>query len=628
MADPAGQQSPVQPLPPPPPPPPGWRPPPSPAPKPVQPVQPVRAGKLHRRRRTLLRLVGLAVLVLAVGGAWVVVRGLEARSRLTAAQGQLPALRSAIVHGDQAAARRMLTQLSADTGRARSLTTDPVWRAYEKLPFLGSSMRATRGLTVAADELSRGVLPPLLTAGGALDPASLRTAGASIQLAPFSAAKPSLDRAVVAGKAVQAEVEALPSSGLLRQVSAARSSLFGQLKSLVSTTETAATAADLVPSMLGADGPRTYFLAFQNNAEARGTGGLMGAFGLAVADHGRITVTRTGSDAELAQFAKPVVSLGPEYDSLYAGFGAATDLRESNMSPHFPDAAQIWSVMWQKQSHQHVDGVLALDPVAMSAILDATGPATLADGSKVSGSDVIELTEEKAYDTFTDPAVRKQFLQEVAHAMFAQLIGGRGSAQSLVSGLGTAVGTSHLQLWSAHPTEQAKLATLPISGVLTEAPGPYAELVVNNAAGGKLDYYLGRSLSYAAAPCTTGMRGSTITVTLTNNAPASGLSAYALTRADNPSHPYPPGQNRTLVSVYAAVGAQLTSATLDGKPVLLQATVERSHPRFSRYLELDPGTSGTLVLHLVEPSRADRPIVPVQPLVMDQVTQVVVPPCR
>ncbi len=556
------------------------------------------------------------------------VRGLEARSRLTAAQAELPGLRADVVHGDQAAARRALVLLSADTAQARSLTADPVWRAYEKLPFLGASLRTTRGLTAAADQLSTSVLPVLVSAGAALDPASLRSGGAALKLEPFTTARPDLDRAAAASHAVLAEVQALPSHGLVQQVADARLALLSQLSDLAAATGTAATAADLVPAMLGADGPRTYFLAFQNNAEARGTGGLMGAFGVAVADHGRITVTRTGSDAELAQFAKPVVSLGPEYDGLYAGFGAATDLRESNMSPHFPDAARIWSVMWQKQSHQHVDGVIALDPVAMAGILDATGPATLADGSKVSGADVVQLTEDKAYEAFTDSAVRKQYLQQVAHAMFAQLIAGGGSAKSLLTGLGSAVGTGHLQVWSAHPDEQARLTGLPIAGVLAETPGPYAQLVVNNAAGGKLDYYLGRELTYTAAACATGVRSSTISVSLTNHAPASGLSAYALTRGDNPHHPYPPGQNRTLVSVYAAVGAQLTSATLDGKPVLLQATVERSHPRFSRYLELDPGATGTLVLHLAEPAVGNGPIVPVQPLVSAQVTHVSVPLCR
>ena len=141
--------------------------------------------------------------------------------------------------------------------------------------------------------------------------------------------------------------------------------------------------------------------------------------------------------------------------------------------------------------------------------------------------------------------------------MFAQLMTGGGSPKALLTGLGSAVGAGHLRLWSAHPAEQARLATLPIAGELTSTPGPYAQLVVNNAAGGKLDYYLGRTLTYTAGPCTTGLRDSTITVTLTNGAPTSGLSAYALTRADKPAHAYPPGQNRTLVSVYAALGARL-----------------------------------------------------------------------
>ena len=155
-----------------------------------------------------------------------------------------------------------------------------------------------------------------------------------------------------------------------------------------------------------------------------------------------------------------------------------------------------------EQSKHPVDGVLALDPVAMAGILTATGPATLPDGTQVTGANVVQLTEQKAYDQFTDPSVRKQFLQVVAHAMFAQLIAGGGSPRQLLTGLGQAVGEGHLRLWSAHPGEQARLETLPIAGVLPSTPGPYAQLVLNNAAGGRLDYYLGRTVTYTAAACT------------------------------------------------------------------------------------------------------------------------------
>ena len=603
---------------PPPPTPAGWQ----------QPVSP--RGHRKRRNRTRRRAVrGLALLfvIVALGATWVVVRGVQARSQLAAAQRLLPTLRSQIVHGDAAGARRSLAALAKDTANARNLTNDPVWHAYGKLPFVGASLRTSSGLATAADDLARGALPALVDAGQRLDPAHLRT-GDSIDLT-----------AVHAGSAVAGQGRCAEPRGARRgarhcraPASSARSrprerTSLGQLETLVASTSTAATSAALAPDMLGANGPRTYFLAFQNNAEVRATGGLVGAFGVAVADKGRITVTRTGADSQFTQYTKPVIDLGPEYDAIY-GPSAAEDLREANLSPHFPNAATIWAAMWARQSKHPVDGVLALDPVAMAGILTATGPATLPDGTQVSGANVVQLTEQKAYDQFTDPSVRKQFLQVVAHAMFAQLIAGGGSPRQLLTGLGQAVGAGHLRLWSAHPAEQARLETLPIAGVLTSTPGPYAQLVLNNAAGGKLDYYLGRTLTYSAAACTGTKRTSTITVTLHNGAPTSGLSAYALTRADKPTKPYPPGQNRTLVSVYAAVGAQLVSATLDGKPVAMQATIERGHPRLSRYVDIDPATSATLVLRLVEPSVAGSATVPAQPLVLAQVAHVFVPTCR
>ena len=40
------------------------------------------------------------------------------------------------------------------------------------------------------------------------------------------------------------------------------------------TVENAATGARLLPAMLGENGPRRYFMVFQNPAEARGTGGM------------------------------------------------------------------------------------------------------------------------------------------------------------------------------------------------------------------------------------------------------------------------------------------------------------------------------------------------------------------
>ncbi len=48
--------------------------------------------------------------------------------------------------------------------------------------------------------------------------------------------------------------------------------------------------------MMGADGPRTYFMGFQTNAEARGTGGLLGGFGILRFDNGTATVDTLGTE--------------------------------------------------------------------------------------------------------------------------------------------------------------------------------------------------------------------------------------------------------------------------------------------------------------------------------------------
>lgn len=94
-------------------------------------------------------------------------------------------------------------------------------------------------------------------------------------------------------------------------------------------------------------------------------------------------------------------------------------------------------------------------------------------------------------------------------------------------------------------------------------------------------------------------------MTLTNRAPDSGLPGYVTLREDSPPYHTQPGDNRLLVSYYAGVGATLTGATLDGRPVELAPGVERGHSVYTLDLELPAQSSRTLVLHLLEP-HADR----------------------
>jgi Protein of unknown function (DUF4012) len=87
------------------------------------------------------------------------------------------------------------------------------------------------------------------------------------------------------------------------------------------------------------------------------------------------------------------VDFGPDYHQLYNGAATTTFYVNGNLSPHFPFAAQIWASMWKKFSGQQVDGVIAVDPTALSYLLAVTGTATLPDNTQINGANAVALTQ-------------------------------------------------------------------------------------------------------------------------------------------------------------------------------------------------------------------------------------------
>ncbi|PRC49260.1 hypothetical protein C6A85_75650, partial [Mycobacterium sp. ITM-2017-0098] len=99
---------------------------------------------------------------------------------------------------------------------------------------------------------------------------------------------------------INTDAQAITDPRYVSVLSNARSELQSQISGISGVIENAAVAARLVPSMMGADGPRTYFMAFQTNAEARGTGGLLGGYGLLSFDNGAPTVSSLASNTDLS----------------------------------------------------------------------------------------------------------------------------------------------------------------------------------------------------------------------------------------------------------------------------------------------------------------------------------------
>jgi hypothetical protein len=381
--------------------------------------------------------------------------------------------------------------------------------------------------------------------------------------------------------------------------------------------------------MMGADGPRSYFMGFQTNAEARGTGGLLGGFGILRFDNGKPSVDTLARNTELTN-AFASIDLGPEFMARYGSMHSTSDVRNSNQSSHFPYAAQIWRSMWEQQSGTMVDGVMAIDPVALSYILGAVGPVTMADGEVITKDNVVELTESTAYIRFAaDNNARKAYLLDIADAVVQKMTGKVESPRQLLDALGKAVSERRIAVWSSSPDEQKLLEQTPLAHEVPDDPAPYAAVVINNISGNKLDYYLKRQIEYSADGCDSETRNSTITVRLTNTMPVDQpLPAYVAGQSGmNEIVDVPWGSDVISVSLLATTNAMPRAAYVNGHRVTFLKGTERGHPIFEIQLAVLPKRSVEVKFELSEPTSAGAPRVPVQPL-RDTVTPVVsVPQC-
>jgi hypothetical protein len=371
-------------------------------------------------------------------------------------------------------------------------------------------------------------------------------------------------------------------------------------------------------------------MGFQTNAEARGTGGLLGAFGILRFDNGIATVENLAANDELSGPFTPL-DLGAEYAELYGFTNPSTDKRNSNLSSHFPNAAQIWKSMWLQQTGTNVDGVIAIDPVALSYVLGAVGAVTMPDGEVITKDNVVELTESTAYSRFpTDQRARQKYLQDIANTVVKKMTGRIESPRQLLDALGKGVSERRIAVWSSSPADQKLLEETPLAHVIPNDPAPYAEVVVNNLGGNKLDYYLRREIEYAADGCDGDTRKSTVTIRLTNTAPNKPLPDYVASSAGLlPEFPIevPRGTMLTSVRLLATKDSRLVSALANGQRAPVFTNTERGHPSYEIQVAIPPGQSGELTFHLSEPTSPGEPRVPMQPL-LDTVTPAIsVPAC-
>ena len=352
-----------------------------------------------------------------------------------------------------------------------------------------------------------------------------------------------------------------------------------------------------MPYVAGVDKPKNYLLAFQNSAEARGTGGILGAYAIINVDKGNLKITKTGSNASLASLAEIPVPVTEEFLRLYGKNPAI--LQNSNLSPHFPYGAEIWMGLWKRQTGQNLDGVIAIDPEALSYVLRATGPIQV-DGVTIDSKNIVQETLKDAYKRYeTNNDARKQHLVNLINATAKNLISGNYSKLEMARAIRDGLKSGRILFYSTDKNAEKYLAASRIGGYMSKSANNEYRVVIQNIDASKLDYYLKRSVKIDNLVCKP-TKKSTVYVTVTNTLQSGkGLPAYVLTRADkNKPDNLVTGAHRFKVFIYGPVGSKIVSAWRENlKQGIGGQAKERGRPVMVMDLDLKPMQSEKLFVN-------------------------------
>ncbi|KQZ24479.1 DUF4012 domain-containing protein [Microbacterium sp. Root553] len=549
-------------------------------------------GRLPVRRRWLRWTLGviLTILVLAIG--WVTVRGIGAVNDLQQVATSSSTLKQAVGQGDLEKAASLSSRIAHHAGSAHDLTSDPVWHAFGILPWLGPNFAAVSDVAEIADDVASDALVPVLDAAGALNLASLGLSNGAVDLAPFAAIEPSLADASTTLSAAQDRALRIDADATLPPLADA-------VRGMRSTVTQAATvvgslhgAAALLPSMLGADGPRNYVLAMQNNAELRSSGGIIGAIALLHAENGRVTLVQQASVPDFPKLDDPL----PLSESTVALFEDRPGRYMQNLTsiPDFTEAGPAIAARWQNRFGQPIDGVVAVDAVMTESLLKATGPLTFGPFS-VTHETVVNFLLSEIYAAVPDPAAQDEVFSQAAGALLSAALS-TADPKDLVAALADSAEQHRIRIWSAHEGEQKMLAASSLGGALpVDDTETHVGVLVNDTTGGKMDYYTDASITTSVGVCD-GEPTTQVRVTWTNDAPADAGTTLPPYVTANGFYGVPPGSVRTLITVYGPEGATASHIDRDGEQESVQTALLGTRTAVQHEVLLAPGESSTITL--------------------------------
>lgn len=515
--------------------------------------------KRRRGLRTVLIVVlGVPALVLGVAAGIVVFSALQARAHLESALPLAASIQSALLVGDSAQVERDAIAFTESTENAVAALDNPVWNAAERVPLLGENLRAISTTAQVANGIAEGAVLP----AGDIDLEAFKPRFGRLDVDAVTETAPVIEVANTTLHSASDIMADIDTSALLGPIATSVEQLRNELKRVGEITSALSIASQILPSAMGADGPRNYLLMFPNNAELRSQGGNPTAFAILEISDGEISIRpEVGAVGGIPVFPSRIGDPDEETLELYPDLGLSMD--SITRTPDFPTTAAMAKTAWENTFGLTVDGVLSVDPVALSYVLEATGPLPLDGGGELDATNVVDRVLSEVYEQYPDGASQDAYFTAISSLVFVAVSSGQGSFVDLVAAFARAAEEHRLMFWAADDEEQEVIELTPLTGSeIDEDVATAFDIYLNDHTRTKLGYYLDATLEVSANRCQTTDTLFSMSGTLTSSVPVGTTLPGALTSPIAPA-----GTILTRAEVYGPANARVTEVYVAGKRV-------------------------------------------------------------
>ena len=474
---------------------------------------------MRRDRATWARLIGLLAVLAIIG--WSTAIGYHAQHLYREAQA-LAKQTGKVLQAGQAA------------GIAVNLTAENVCQLREAVEGVEKEVEALRGLTCwVTGPLAQQMVWPWFRAQAVLVHEGLNAAGSLSDAAWWVLLEVQSDLETAG------QVNTAPGVPVLMQANVLARSVVAVQRNrarIVSASESLhrmGTAADLLPwarrwqpalrqISMALDGltafaattaeqpDATLLLLVQNPDELRATGGFISALAVVRLDDLRLDELSymNSYDVEAYRQAHP-----PAPPPLRDYMAASVLLfRDANWAADYSVSAEVLAALYELDTREHVDAVVALDTVFLQLLLDALGPVSVPEyGVTLTAENVVDTAvafwerplgatsiDQRDQD-FKDWLVhRKDFGRAVLSAVISRLQSvGEADLERCLGAVATAVEERHLLAWVPdNRLAQMDLDRMGVSGRVMLTGDASLMVVDSNVGWNKVDRHIERAVDY------------------------------------------------------------------------------------------------------------------------------------